>query len=216
MAAAREPELARFYARARPSARLPADLEVRLRTSSPRPRAPGPSWPSMGCGWSRRSHGRSATTSRRSGRSLRRGSRARAGLRRRGAEGTGRVRSALRRRHRRRRGAGRPQPRPARRSPSDPLAADLRGDRGAGAAHSVLRRTGTACRLGGGGGPAGGARSPALRGAGRAAIRWSTSSCPSTSTPRSTICGPATRPNSRPRCGRPWPACPIAIACCSS
>src|SRR5579862_883863 len=32
MAAAREPELARFFAGARPSARLPADLEVRLRT----------------------------------------------------------------------------------------------------------------------------------------------------------------------------------------
>jgi RNA polymerase sigma-70 factor, ECF subfamily len=32
MAAEREPELARFFARARPAARLPADLEVRLRT----------------------------------------------------------------------------------------------------------------------------------------------------------------------------------------
>ncbi len=74
---------------------------------------------------------------------------------------------------------------------------------------------GPAGGLGGGGGAAGGARSPAVGGAddGRA-IRGPTRFSPPINTPRSTTCGPGTRPSSRRRCARRSPACPIAIACC--
>ena len=204
MGAAREAELARFFAGARPAARLPADLGARLWPSSRARRAPGPICPSTARGWSRPSRGRPGTTSRRGSRDLYVEDLALAlacadGL----PNALGPLRSALRRRHRRRRGARRSQPRSARRGPPDPLAADLRRHGRGATADPVVRRARPAGRLGGGGGAAGGAGSAPVGGAGGGrAIRWPTSSCRPASTRRSTTCAPATRPSSRRPCAR--------------
>ena len=168
MAAATEPELAGFYAAACPSG-APAGRSgvAPAARSSPASTEPGPSLTidparlveSHRPGGRRRRRGRP-------GRSLRRGSGAGRGLRRRRAERARPLRSALRRAR---------SPPPWRASTGAPICA-TRSARSSGsgsswatagqaAAHPVVRRPRTAGGLGGGGGPAGGARSPAVGGA---------------------------------------------------
>ena len=150
------------------------------------------------------------------GRALRRGLRARRSPASTGCPGRStQRRTALRPGDRRRRGAHRSQPGAARRGPPDAVAAAVRRDAGAGAAHPVVRGAGTAGGLGRGGGAAHRARSAAGRDArGGLRSRRRSAAAQPTSTPRSTTCARATRPSSRRRCGTRWRRCPIAIACC--